>query len=57
MNTDCRKCKAAMPPTMPVKFGQGVMSRLEIKITGYRCPHCDHWNNLKTRKPRKSSVV
>jgi hypothetical protein len=43
-----------MPPTMPVKFGQGVMSRIEIKITGYRCPH---WNNLKTRKPRKSPVI
>ena len=53
-NTDCRKCKSAMPPTAsPAKDRLFPFDRLKMTITGYRCPNCDHWNNLKTRKPRK----
>jgi len=51
MNTDCRKCKAAMP-LPPKSSGKSPIDRIEMKITDYRCPHCGHWNNLKSRKKR-----
>ncbi len=53
MNTDCSKCKAAM--SQPKKSSlSGMFSAATFTITGYRCAHCGHWNNLKRRKGYKA---
>lgn len=45
LSTECSKCKAAMP-----NLAQALMFGSKMKITGYLCPECGHWNNLKRRK-------
>jgi ribosomal protein L40E len=47
-NTDCRKCKAPMPPAEPMRTGP--FAGMKFTVTGYQCAKCDHWNNLKRRK-------
>lgn len=51
-DTDCRKCGEAMPPTRRPSGFSWLTG--EFKVTAYRCPMCDHWNDLKRRKPKPS---
>lgn len=39
---NCSKCGTPMPAPPAPKDGLGKM-----KITGWRCPHCDKWNKIK----------
>lgn len=48
MNTDCRKCKAPMPPV------PGERRTEAFVVTAYLCAKCGHWNDLKRRE--KSAV-
>ena len=45
LSTECSKCKSAMP-----NLAQALMFGSKMKVTGYLCPECGHWNNLKRRK-------
>ena len=45
LSTECSKCKSAMP-----NLAQALMFGSKMKVTGYLCPGCGHWNNLKRRK-------
>lgn len=45
LSTECSKCKSAMP-----NLAQALMFGSKMKVTGYLCPECRHWNNLKRRK-------
>ncbi len=45
--TDCRKCKA------PMRSFTNLEGPFGMKISGYRCEKCGHWNNLKLRKPKQ----
>lgn len=50
-DTDCRKCKAPMRSLEPHTV-RGWLAHAPMKITGYLCEKCGHWNNLKRRKPK-----
>lgn len=51
-DTDCRQCGGPMPASAPIR-GSSPIDRIPMRTTGYRCPTCNHWNDLKRRKPRK----
>jgi hypothetical protein len=62
VDTDCRKCKSAMVTPRPPKSGEvpfpaialEAIYQVTVKVTGYRCLKCGHWNDLTRRKPRKA---
>lgn len=49
-DTDCRKCGAPMPANTGAAVWMG--RPVVMNVTAYRCKSCDHWNDLKRRKPR-----
>lgn len=54
-DTDCRKCKAPMPP--PPQPAKGFLLGVEFKVTAYRCRECGHLNNLNRRKQTPAGVA
>ena len=46
----CKKCKT---PISPPPNASGWLANAKLIITGFRCEHCDYWNNLKPRKPKQ----
>lgn len=48
MNTDCRKCGAAMPVSAEAPG---------VTITGYKCQTCGAWNDLKWRKRNQEKAA
>ena len=43
IDTSCRKCGAAMPSLA------SMANSATFTVTGYSCPECKHWNDLKRR--------
>ena len=54
IDTSCKKCRASAPPLeIPVSPSQGVIGMIPMTMTGYRCPNCGHYNDLKKRQKRQ----
>lgn len=48
-NSDCRKCRAPMPP-LPAPKGRSPIDRAPFIPTGFCCDACGHYNNIQSRK-------
>lgn len=53
-DTDCRKCNAPMPLSLPLECGTFVGRN--FTVISYRCANCGHINNLKRRKANKQKT-